>query len=457
MRKIFIYSAVVTVAIIAFVGCHLSTTSSLGLINIQKPTVEVVKIGEKYQLIRNGEPYFIKGAGTFVNLKDVKAFGGNSIRVWDTSDATRILDEAHELGLTVNLGIWITRQREGFSFYNNKLLEDELKRIKDIVNRFKDHPALLMWSIGNEMSAGNPGIRMWDTLNKIAQLIHELDPNHPVSTPLFSVNIDQLKVIKKRCPDIDFISFNVYGSLVSVSQELEAVGWDKPYLISEYGAKGYWESPQTSWGEPFEQNTTQKAEFIKERYAQFITDVDACLGSYIFFWGYKMEKTHTWFSLMNEEGLKTEAIDILHYNWENKWPDNRAPKIVNFGTVGYGNEESICLKPGEIGETFVKAFDFEGDLLAYKWEILKETTLKDGSIEKQRKPRPLKNLILTNGGDRVQWKAPEKTGAYRLFVTIYDGNGNVASANVPFYVGNPQENTSFNVFSLLGTCFSNLF
>lgn len=32
------------------------------------------------------------------------------------------------------------------------------------------------------------------------------------------------------------------------------------------------------------------------------------------------------------------------------------------------------------------------------------------------------------------FKTPDKEGAYRLFVYIMDGNNNVATANVPFYI-----------------------
>jgi hypothetical protein len=411
------------------------------------PLVKIAFINGQYQILRNGEPYFIKGAGTFLNLKEVKEFGGNSIRTWDTSDATRILDEAHELGLTVNLGIWLTRQRDGFSFYNNKLLEEELKRVKNIIHRYKDHPALLMWSIGNEMAAGNPGIRMYDILNDIAKMIHEIDPHHPVTTPIYSIDIGQLRIFQKRCPDIDLLSFNVYGSIESVTKVIEKSPWRGPYVISEYGAKGYWESPKTAWDEPFEQTSSEKATFVNDRYNKFVKAQKDCLGSYIFFWGNKVEKTHTWYSLFSPSGEKSELVDLMQFLWNNSWPENRAPIIKEMVTDGYEKYESIILSPGDSLKNTVIAIDYENDSLTYHWEVLPELTTKDGSIEKHQKPRAIKNLISAHQGHSINWKAPEKPGAYRLYVSVYDGNNNFASANVPFHVGPITQPNSINFLS----------
>jgi hypothetical protein len=412
-----------------------------------EPKVRIIQSEGKFQLLRNGEPYFIKGAGTFLNLRQVKEYGGNSIRVWDTSDATRILDEAHELGLTVNLGIWITRQKEGFSFYNNKMIDDELRRIRSIVLRYKDHPALLMWTIGNEMSAGNPGIRMWDSLNKMANLVKELDPDHPVTTTIFNVGLGSLRAINKRCPSIDIASFNTYGSLISVKDELQRSLWRGPFVISEFGAKGYWESHMTSWKEPFEQTSSEKAAFIKERYLATISEHESCLGGYIFFWGNKTEKTHTWYSLFSANGEKTEIVDIMQYLWTNTWPENRAPGIDPIMTDGYQLYESMILKAGSVNISSVTAFDPENDPLSYHWEVLPELDITDGSIEKQKKPRSIRGSILSEQKDTIQWKAPEKPGAYRLFVTVSDGNNNIATANVPLMVSSGPEIKPIKIWS----------
>ena len=42
--------------------------------------MEIVSRGNGYQLIRGGEPYFIKGAGSGGHLDILVKMGGNSIR-----------------------------------------------------------------------------------------------------------------------------------------------------------------------------------------------------------------------------------------------------------------------------------------------------------------------------------------------------------------------------------------
>ncbi len=53
--------------------------------------------------------------------------------------------------------------------------------------------------------------------------------------------------------------------------------------------------------------------------------------------------------------------------------------------------------------------------------------------------KPVENLIsgsVNNG--QATLKAPGKEGAYRLFVYVSDGNNNVATANLPFYIRNER-------------------
>lgn len=399
-------------------------------------TVEIVKIGEDFQLLRNGEPYFIKGAGAYSNFELLKEAGANSIRVWDTNDAGRILDQAQELGMTVNLGIWLTREKEGFDYDDNRAVEKQFEHVKREVLKYKDHPALLMWTIGNEMNAGATNVRVWDAVNEIAKMIHKVDPNHPVSTSLMDVPFRAIRIIKDRCPHLDILSINTYGGLSNLAEQVEQSAWDGPYIISEFGALGYWEVPLTEWDAPLEQNSSQKARFFKEKYEKYILkEKDKCLGSYAFFWGHKQEKTHTWFSLFSLKGEKTEAVDMLQYLWSGSLPENQAPKIETLST-NYGLDiENLIVSPGNIYTAEIIAHDPEGDSLRYEWEILPEIEVRDGAVDRLRKPNPIPGSVVSSNGASIQWKAPNEKGPYRLFVNVRDGHNNIATANFPFHVG----------------------
>ena len=75
--------------------------------------VKIVKNENGYQLLRGGEPYYIKGAGGTVHLDKLKSYGGNSIRTWGVDANTdKILDEAEKEGLTVTFGIWMGQERQ---------------------------------------------------------------------------------------------------------------------------------------------------------------------------------------------------------------------------------------------------------------------------------------------------------------------------------------------------------
>ncbi len=61
--------------------------------------VQVIKTDEGWQLTRNDEPYFVKGAGGTEHFEVLVKAGGNSVRTWGVEQAEEILDKAHEMGL----------------------------------------------------------------------------------------------------------------------------------------------------------------------------------------------------------------------------------------------------------------------------------------------------------------------------------------------------------------------
>src|ERR1700741_3206170 len=275
-------------------------------------TVVVKKENGRYQLYRNGEPYYIKGAGGYTYYEKLKDCGGNSVRLWSTVGARECMDKANELGLTVTLGLDIGHERKGFDYSDKKAVKEQFERIKKEILEFKDHPALLMWGVGNEVDQFADNFKVWDAVNDIIKFIHEVDPKHPTTTMMAGVPVKHIREIIKRCPDLDILSINAFRWIEPVRKDITKAGWTGPYLIGEWGPAGYWEAEKLPWGTFIEETSTQKAETCAERYRKAIRDnSDRCLGSYVFYWGWKQARTHTLLSLFSEDGQETGLIDVL--------------------------------------------------------------------------------------------------------------------------------------------------
>ena len=148
--------------------------------------VTIVEDQGHYTLLRGGKPYRIRGAGTNGgNLAQLAGHGGNSLRNWrdpDSPDGFLILDEAAKHGLTVAMCLPVGRERHGFDYDDEAAVARQLEFARSEVLRYKDHPALLMWIIGNEPDLGYENPKVFDAINDISKMIHELDGYHPTTT-----------------------------------------------------------------------------------------------------------------------------------------------------------------------------------------------------------------------------------------------------------------------------------
>ena len=141
----------------------------------------------------NNVPFYIKGAGLeFGNVPALKKHNANSFRTWRTENGQKsgkqVLDEAYKNGLMVTMGIEVARERHGFDYNNEEEVQKQLERIKAEVMELKDHPALLIWGIGNELNLHYSNPKVWDAVNEISKMIHEVDPNHLTTTSLAGIS-----------------------------------------------------------------------------------------------------------------------------------------------------------------------------------------------------------------------------------------------------------------------------
>jgi len=405
--------------------------------------VEIRNTAGRYQLYVNQQPFYIKGAGIeFGSQEKLKEHGGNSFRTWSVENgrepADRILDRASSNGLYVAMGLDVDHERRGFDYDNTNAVARQFAKLIGQVRQHKDHPALLIWVIGNELNfEKNP--KVWDAVNALSKAIHQMDPNHPTTTTLAGFNRSVVDLVRKRAPDLDFLSFQMYYDIINLPRYLREEHWDKPYIVTEWGATGHWECGRTAWGAPIENDSTTKADLYKLRFERVIqADRNLCLGSYVFFWGQKQERTPTWYGMFLESGEETAAVDMMHYLWQGTWPVNRSPRIEGAWLDRKTASQNVRLKAGQTYEARVQASDADQDPLTYAWEIMEESQERKVGGDAESKPNRVPGLITDAGKSQITFKAPLKRGPYRLFAYVFDGHGHAGHVNIPFYVEAPE-------------------
>ncbi|MCY1635786.1 glycoside hydrolase family 2 TIM barrel-domain containing protein [Marinifilum sp. D737] len=176
--------------------------------------------------------------------------GINTIRLYSPVDDQAVWDQIHKAGIKIIVG---------FGYNQNGHFDILSGSFANFINKYKSHPAILFWELGNEYNYHpewfDGDLKNWYTaLNQAAQKVHEIDKHHPVATAhgelpdSFALSI---------CTDIDIWGMNVYrwddptgifGKWKSISK--------KPMYLSEAGADSYMTISKSG----YEQGENQKAQ-----------------------------------------------------------------------------------------------------------------------------------------------------------------------------------------------------
>ena len=166
--------------------------------------VSIIQEEDSFQLYNNGKPYYIKGAGAKSNFKQAVESGANSIRIWSTNNEG-LLDSAYKYGLSVSLGLWVAQERNGFNYDDEYAVAGQIERLKKDILKLRNHPALLVWGIGNEVDLKYANFKVWQTIEELAKFIKKVDPNHPTMTVVAGIDPAKLFMINKYCPSLDIL------------------------------------------------------------------------------------------------------------------------------------------------------------------------------------------------------------------------------------------------------------
>ncbi len=382
-------------------------------------------------ILVDGRPFVPNGAAGETRLPELKALGANVVRTYG-QEPGEILDAAQRAGLKVIVGFWMGHPRLGFDYRNRQAVEAQLESLRHMVERYRNHPALLMWGVGNEVEVELPPAEaqatVWPAIEEAARLVKTLDPSHPTLAVVAELGTDKARQIKELAPSIDVLGVNGYGDgLLTSATRARMQGWTGPVVLTEMGALGHWEAAKTSWGARMEPTSSQKADLMR----RYLTAANhAGIGTIVFLWGQKQEVTPTWYSLLLPTGEWTETVEVMADQWDGNPPggDNHAPRILSFRLDG-----PAVLPRNGTTVARVATTDPDGDPLKVEWQVMAESTAPGLGGDPQPVPPSFPDAVHEPQPNAARI-GPLPPGAYRVFVTVRDGRGAAATANLPIYV-----------------------
>lgn len=402
---------------------------------------------EGVQLLYKSKPFYIKGIayntghdwqdGNIPLTKNylkhdferIKRMGANTIRRYSSSIYDQnILDAANHNNLKVIYGFWFDPKVDYFK--DSAQVDIYIKEIVDKVQEFKGDTAILAWSLGNETwgllkhKYGQPYLSKVRKhyilfLEKAARAIKAIDTQHPIMgamehTKELPLELEQLHTY---APSVDIAGINSYYiENIRILDSLATIYYpNKPYLVSEFGPKGYWNpylSKLKNDSILIEESDKDKALYYVQQWRSFIAPhQNHNIGGVAFCWHDRFEGTATWFGISDYNGRLKPLYYYLKEAWTGEVPIIKTP-VFNI------EWEADSIRPGMYAAFKVKLLEKPKEVYTYEWSLRKATdymTAYPGYIR------------VFNEGKRIFMKIPERPGLYRLYLHVSDDEGNVSS------------------------------
>lgn len=246
--------------------------------------IRTIEWDEK-KLYLNKEPIFLKGfgkheefpilgQGTFypMMIKDfslLKWIGANSFRTSHYPYSEEWLDLADELGiLVIDEAPHVGVTRYHYNPETEKLAVDNVKRM---IERDKNHPSVIMWSVANEPESNHPDAESF--FKALYETAKQLDKTRPI-TLVSCLDQPDARTRDVALKYFDIVSINrYYGWYIfqgRIDEGLKALDKDveelyqrhkKPVVVTEFGAdaiSGYHYDPPQMFSEEYQAELVEK-------------------------------------------------------------------------------------------------------------------------------------------------------------------------------------------------------
>lgn len=157
-----------------------------------------------------------------------------------------VIDEVPAVGLHLNMMVLHSGGNLRNTWKELKTFEHHKQVIKELIERDKNHPSVVMWNIANEPASEEEGA--YEYFKPLVDLTRDLDPQKRPITIVTQIESTPKK--DKVAELVDILAFNRYygwyvdgGDLLSAKEKLRAElnGWlercpNTPFMMTEYGA-----------------------------------------------------------------------------------------------------------------------------------------------------------------------------------------------------------------------------
>jgi hypothetical protein len=371
-----------------------------------------------YQLSINGKPSWLNGACGRGRLEELAAAGANSIRTWGAADDPEAYRQAEKLGIYVLAGL---------PFAPSLGPDRAIESARAHIIMHKDADSIVAWSIGNEIENDGRDIKYWRCVEDMAKIAKAEDPGRLVITVVAELSPKKAALIDQVCPSLDAIGVNAYASATTVGDRVARL-WTRPFVVTELGPPGPWETGKTPWHASLEHNSSMCAAHCAYSHKGLVERWKRrCVGSYVYFWGTYLETITkpNWGEMWLPTGEPLGGVDLMTTAWGGKPVGGSAPVIDRLDCVA-------SLKRMLPGEEFQVSAKTSGERVdRVRWEVRSDFAIPNWSpTESMEMPE----CVLKESPSAARFAAPQADGAYRVYFYAFSATNKAAVGSVPVFV-----------------------